>query len=124
MPRAKLVVPPGLGMRCAVVQEHTRCARCARRTRKEFWELRTRKGHANMLQVQGCCRQCDVLRYVVLNSAAMLTMKLMQAAVRGGMTAEESFWNVLVREREGSFGTNWEECPRCGQEHSVHTQCA
>ena len=60
----------------------------------------------------------------MLNSAAQLTMQIMQKAVRAGNEVEKTFWYVLVREKEKEFGTNWEECPVCRGAHSVHEVCS
>ena len=141
---------PRLGIRCVVAQQQQACTTCTRglcalcgiagrwvregrarplrqrRIVKVFWELRVHVGRANTLRAVRACKHCDAIAYGVLNSAARLTMQRMQAAMRHGtMGAEQVFWHVLVGEREGAFGTNWEHCPRCGQSHSVHgEQCS
>ena len=144
----KKVRPAGLGIRCVVAEVRQRCERCAsgectlcgtngwwvrtnwpgkplcaQYTMRVFWELRVRHSRANVLRTRALCAHCDELEYSVLNSAAQLTKVMMEKVVKGGVTAENSFWWVLVNERETEFGTNWEACPGCGESHSVHTTC-
>ena len=118
-------------MRCIVARQRVKCEKCAGRAVRVFWELRVRKRHSNTLRVRKCCKQCDGVEWNVLSSAARVTMERVKerVAARGGRSpqcpqcVQDAFWTVLVKEREGELGTMWEECPVCGESHSVRAAC-